>query len=114
MTLQDLLSDDVRGHTRLWVVFWIYGALLSHLFFGTILYFHFYRQTGTPLMVVMLAGFVAYTAWIMRAVWINAYNVEKAIHGQIARYLTVAWALNAVLVSIFLLLGHLGAVAMPI
>lgn len=31
-----------------------------------------------------------------------------------ARALTVAWAINAVLVSGFLLLGHLGAVTLPI
>jgi len=30
------------------------------------------------------------------------------------RYLTVAWALNAVLVSGFLFLGHVGVVSVPI
>ena len=111
MTTQ-ALPIEPRGHSQLWVVFWIYGVLTSHLFFGAIVYF--YRQIGTPLLAALLAGFVAYTAWIMRAVWVNAFNVQKETYGHIARALTVAWALNAVLVSAFLFLGHLGAVALPI
>ncbi len=111
MTTQ-ALPIQPRGRNRLWVVFWIYGVLISQLFFGAILYF--YRQIGTPLLAVLLAGFVAYTAWIMRMVWVNAFNVQKEIHGHIARALTVVWAINAVLVSGFLLLGHLGAMRLPI
>lgn len=105
-------SDEPRGRTRLWVVFWIYGVLVSHLFFGAILYF--YRQLGTPLLALLLAVFLVYTAWIMRAVWVNAFNVEKDTYSHIARALTVVWSINAVLVSGFLLLGHLGAVTLPI
>lgn len=111
MTTQSL-SIEPRGRSPLWMVFWIYGVLASHLFFGAIL--TFYRQVGTPLLALLLAGFVAYTAWIMRAVWVNAFNVQKEIYGHIARALTVAWAINAVLVSGFLFLGHLGAVTLPI
>jgi uncharacterized membrane protein YqhA len=107
-----VLSDDVRGHTRLWVVFWIYGVLASHLLFGSILYF--FRQIETPVLAAVLAGFLAYTALIMRAVWVNAFNVEKETYSHLARSLTVAWALNAVLVSVFLFLGHLGKVTLPI
>lgn len=112
MGIQEALSDDVRGNTRLWVVFWIYGVLVSHLFFGAILYLN--RQVETLALALMLAGFVAYTAWIMRAVWVNAMNVENEVYGHIARALTVAWSLNAVFVSMFLFLGHLGAVALPL
>lgn len=111
MTTQTL-TDEPRGRTRLWVVFWIYGVLVSHMAFGAILLA--YRQVGTPMLALLLAGFVAYTAWIMRAVWVNAFNVDKEIYGHMARALTVAWAINAVLVSGFLLLGHLGAVTLPI
>lgn len=111
MTTQTL-SDEPRGRTRLWVVFWIYGVLVSHLAFGAILLA--WREIGTPLLALLLAGFLAYTAWIMRAVWVNAFNVEKEIHGHIARALTVAWAINAVLVSGFLLLDHMGTVTLPV
>lgn len=112
MATQMYASIEPRGRSRLWVVFWIYGVLTSHLLFGAIL--TFYRQIGTPLLAVLLAGFVAYTAWIMRMVWVNAFNVEKEIYGHIARALTVAWAINSVLVSGFLFLGHLGAMTLPI
>lgn len=111
MTTQTL-SDEPRGRTRLWVVFWIYGVLISHVAFGAILYA--YRQLGTPMLAVVLAAFVGYTAWIMRAVWVNAFNVGNETYGHMARALTVAWAINAVLVSGFLLLGHMGAVTLPI
>jgi hypothetical protein len=33
--------------------------------------------------------------------------VREPIYGEIARFLTVAWSINAVLVSLFLLLAHL-------
>lgn len=100
------------GHTRLWVVFWLYGVLASHILFGSILYF--YPQIGSALLAMFLFGFLAYTAFIMHSVWNNACNVQKEMYGQIARILTVAWAINAVLVSVFLLLGHLGAISSPI
>jgi hypothetical protein len=44
---------------------------------------------------------------VLNAVWRNAGNVRTALFGEIARFLTVAWSINAVLVSIFLLLEHL-------
>jgi hypothetical protein len=105
------LSPDTRGNTPLWRVFWIYGVLVSHVFFGAILYL--YRQLPTPMLAALLAAFVGYTAWIMRSVWVNAYNVSDEKWTHIARALTVAWALNAVLVSAFLFLGHLGAIRAP-
>ncbi|MDM8348947.1 hypothetical protein P8H27_08530 [Pseudomonas sp. sp1636] len=107
-----LLSPDTRGNKPLWIVFWIYGVLVSHLYFGAIIYS--YRTLGTPVLGALLAGFVLYTAWIMRSVWVNAFNVGNETYGHIARYLTVAWALNAVLVSGFLFLGHLDLVSVPI
>ena len=105
------LSPDAVGDKSLWIVFWIYGVLVSQISFGAILYF--YNSIETPVLGLLLAGFVVYTAWIMRAVWVNATNVGTEIYGMLARYLTVAWALNAVLVSIFLFLGHIGVVALP-
>ena len=105
------LSPDAVGDKSLWSVFWIYGVLVSQVCFGAILYF--YNTLETPAVGMLLAGFVLYTAWIMRSVWVNASNVKTEIYGQLARYLTVAWALNAVLVSLFLFLGHLGVVTLP-
>lgn len=112
MTIQHVFADDVRGHTRLRRVFWIYGVLTSQAIFAAMLYF--YRQMATPMLAVMLMGFLVYTAWIMRVVWVNAFNVDNELYGHIARALTVAWSLNAVLISGFLFLGHLGAITLPI
>jgi hypothetical protein len=101
------LSPDTRGQKPLWIVFWIYGVVVSHLYFAAILYL--YPRIESPAMAMLLIGFVAYTAFITRAVWINAGNTDRESYGDIARYLTVAWALNAVLVCGFLFLSHLGA-----
>ncbi len=105
------LPVEPRGRNRLWLVFWIYGVLFSHVFFGAILYF--YRQVDAMTLALMLGAFLLYTAWIMRTIWVDALNVRNDMWGYLARWLTVAWALNAVLVSAFLFLGHLGKVTLP-
>src|SRR5690606_34520518 len=96
---------DTPGSTPLWQAFWLQGVLLSHLLFGTILLL--YRQVDSVTLALLLTAFVGYTAWLLNAVWRNAGNVREPIYGEIARFLTVAWSINAVLVSIFLLLAHL-------
>lgn len=105
------LPVEPRGRTPLWVAFWIYGVLVSQLFFGTILYL--YRDSSTLMLAVLFLAFLLYTAWIMHTIWINALNVKNEVWGYLARWLTVAWALNAVLVSSFLFLSHLGKVTLP-
>ena len=101
------LSPDARGHQPLWRVFWIQGVLLSQVFFLAIL--HLYPKVSTPSIALLLAAFVLYTALITRSVWVNAGNTRSPQLGEIARFLTVAWALNSVLVSGFLFLDHLGS-----
>jgi hypothetical protein len=49
----------------------------------------------------------------LNVVWRNADNVGEPLYGQIARFLTVAWSINAVLVSGFLFLNHLNVVTSP-
>ncbi len=105
------LPVEPRGRNRLWLVFWIYGVLFSHVFFGAILYF--YRRVDAMTLALMLGAFLLYTAWIMRTIWVDALNVRNDMWGYLARWLTVAWALNAVFVSVFLFLGHLGKVILP-
>jgi hypothetical protein len=104
--------DERAGRTPLWLAFWVYGVLASQLLFGAILLL--FRGISTPALAALLAGFLLYTAWIMRTVWRNAFNVGNEVFGHMARALTVAWALNATLVSLFLLLGHIGKVRLPI
>ena len=104
MSLQALLSPDTRGRTPLWVVFWIFGVAVSQVLFGIIL--HVQAQQHLRLLWLLLAVFVAYTLLIVRAVWINADNVRNPRWGEIARMLTVAWAINALLVSAFLAINR--------
>ena len=108
--LQQWLNS--QGNTALWVVFWLYGVVLSNLLFGLILIA--FNEVAPSLFGLMLLGFVAYTASMLNAVWRNADNVRDPVHGQIARFLTVAWSINAVLVSGFLFLSHLNAMAFPL
>ncbi len=108
--LQQWLNS--QGSTALWVVFWLYGVVLSNVLFGLILVA--FNKVAPSLFGLMLLGFVAYTACMLNAVWRNADNVSDLIYGQIARFLTVAWSINAVLVSGFLFLGHLNAIAFPL
>ncbi|MDG9926814.1 MULTISPECIES: hypothetical protein [unclassified Pseudomonas] len=96
---------DTPGTTALWKVFWLHGVLVSHLLFGTILLL--YQAIDSTSLALLLLGFIGYTAWLLNAVWRNAGNVREAIYGEMARFLTVAWSINAVLVSAFLLLAHL-------
>ena len=103
---------NAQGHTALWVVFWLYGVVLSNVLFGLILMA--FNRVPASLFGLMLLGFVAYTACMLNAVWRNADNVGSPVYGQIARFLTVAWSVNAVLVSGFLFLSHLKAMSVPL
>ncbi|WP_220815758.1 hypothetical protein [Pseudomonas paralcaligenes] len=96
---------DTPGTTPLWKVFWLHGVLVSHLLFGAILLL--YQAIDSASLALLLLGFIGYTAWLLNAVWRNAGNVREAIYGEMARFLTVAWSINAMLVSAFLLLAHL-------
>lgn len=101
-----LFSATYRGHLPLWKVFWIYGVIFSHLYFGLILFM--YNRASPALMVLLIAGFVVYTLGIMRMVWINALNTSKEIYRFAARYLTVFWMINSILVSSYLLMTYFG------
>lgn len=57
---------------------------------------------------LLLAGFAVYTAWTLQRIWRAAACAPTPALGLVARALCVAWALNVVLVSAFLLLGRLG------
>lgn len=106
-----LLSPDTRGDMPLRTVFWAYGVAASHLLFATL--WLLYPHVHTRVYGAMTAAFVVYTVWIMRLIWINAFNVANEALGHVARALTVAWALNALLVSGFLFLGHAAGEPLP-
>jgi hypothetical protein len=111
-SLPSWLSPETRGNQPLWRIFWIYGVACSHLLFVALLWL--FNRVDSPLYALLLVGFVGYSLLITRLVWTNALNVRDEQRGVIARFLTVAWALNAILVSAFLLLSHLGGHALPL
>lgn len=110
MKLQHALNAP--GKTPLWVAFWLYGVLVSQVLFFAVL--KLYGSLSSPAFGLVLLGFVAYTGWVLNCVWRNADNVQNPNYAQIARFLTVAWSINSVLVSAFLWLEHLKAGALPL
>lgn len=107
-----VLHERKRHDSPLWLVFWVWGVLASQALFG--LTFASFHYVSTPTFGLVLLGFLAYTVWILVAIWRHAANVRKATYGEIARYLTVAWAINSFLVSVFLFVSHAGVAKSPL
>jgi len=100
--LQRLFGPELRawrGERGLAVVFWGYGvfaSLLLILLHATALQ---RDQRAVQQAMIVISGL--YTAWILVAIWRCARNA--APHWAVlARWLTVAWALNAAMVLLFL------------
>jgi hypothetical protein len=100
-----------NGHGPLWKVYWLYGVLGSNVLVVILLLLMSKGAIATFWFQIVLLLLAAYTIWIVVAVWRCAFNVEKALYGHMARALTVAWALNALLVLGFLELEYLRALA---
>ena len=81
----------------LWKVFWLYGVLPSNLLWLAVAWLVDHdRLPGATL------GLLVYTAWIVAAVWKVAPNAKDPRYGVMAQALTVAWAINTVLIAFFL------------
>ena len=94
-----------RGEEPLWKVFWVYGVATSvtiAAFWVVAIY-----DGRMALRQVLLLCFAAYTAWILVSVWRCAGNTKETLWGTLARFLTVAWAANTILVLTFLQLNLL-------
>ena len=104
--MQAFFDDSVPGRRRLSTVFWRDGVLVSHLLFLGLLLA--YGAASAIAFVFYTALFIAYTAWIMRSIWLNAGNVTRPEWGAMARVLTIGWTINAVVVCTFLVLARLG------
>lgn len=100
------VSDGIRTYWRgqgpLWKVFWLWGVVGSWILAG--LFGAAWATLGMSWGLYTVTGVVmiAYTVWILVSVWRCARNSTTEHWGQIARFLTVAWALNIVLVGAFL------------
>ena len=90
-----------RGQAPLWKVFWLWGVVGSWILaavFATAVV-----SLGLSWTVYVITGciMVIYTVWILVSVWRCAEHATDQWR-LIARMLTVAWALNVVLVGTFL------------
>jgi hypothetical protein len=94
------------GRASLGRVFWVYGVVVST---GLALLFVLALEAGRRgLQQLLLLVFPAYTAAILIAIWRCSGNTAGP-WGQIARALTVAWAVNTLLVVGFLQIELLAA-----
>ena len=98
-----------RGNGPLWKVYWVYGVLGSNVLVLILLLLIQRSALGSVWFQLVLVLLGAYTVWIVVAVWRCAFNVENPLYGHMARALTVAWAINALLVLGFLELQFLQA-----
>lgn len=104
----DFFAAEIRawhGEQPLWKVFWIYGVATSAS--NVVLYVTAFSNGRIALQQVILPCFAAYTAWLLVSVWRCASKPEEKTWGMLARYLTVAWAANTILVLTFLQLNLL-------
>lgn len=89
---------------RLSTVFWGYGVATSAAIIVLYATAVDMGQIKVQQMLLILATF--YTAWILVGIWRCSPNAMP-FWGNIARVLTVAWALNSALVIAFLQLDLL-------
>lgn len=87
-------------------VFWLYGALPSNLFWAGIL-LAYQRGASFGALALLFTVLMVYTAWIVMQIWLCADNVKNPAFGVMARFLTAAWAINTLLLSLSLLLQRL-------
>ena len=98
-----------QGRAPLWQAFWLWGVVGSWLLAAVIGGLFAVLGISWPLYVLVGAVMAAYTIWILVSVWRCAANARDEQIAVIARVLTVAWALNVILVGGFLGLDLLGA-----
>ena len=94
-----------RGGEPLWKVFWVYGVATSIAI--VVLYVVAFYDGHIALRQVLLPCFAAYTAWILVSVWRCADNTDEKLWSTLARFLTLAWAGNTILILTFLQLNLL-------
>ena len=88
-------------HGSLWKVFWLYDVIPRNLLWTAVLWLM--SRGGMPGATLGLLVFLlVYTAWIVKPVWRAAPHARDPRYGVLARALTMAWAINTVLLVFFL------------
>lgn len=105
--LADLLAPEIaawRGQVPLGPLFWGKGVAVSLLLIAC--HARLMAVGSLALEQLSLLAMALYTLWILRAVWRTA-DRARPFWGTLARSLTIAWAMNAGLVLLFLELALL-------
>jgi hypothetical protein len=89
-----------RGEQPLWKVFWLYGVAVSGVLIA--IYAAAFYSDRVALRQVLLVCFALYTVWILVSVWRCANNTRERYWSLLARFLTVAWAGNTIMILVFL------------
>lgn len=97
-----------KGEGSLSRVFWLYGVICSTLAIGLVAWVAATGRLSEEALVAAILVLFAYTVWILVSVWrCAARRGDGDFYGIMARWLTVAWAINAILVGGFVLLDLL-------
>jgi hypothetical protein len=100
-----------RGAGPLWKVYWLYGVLGSNILAASLLLLIRQGALASLWFQIVWLLLAAYTVWIVVSVWRCAFNVDNPLYAHMARALTVAWAINALMVLGFLELQFLQVVS---
>ena len=88
-----------RDKSSLWIAFWGYGVVVSLVI--VVLFATAYGLSQIVFQQVLIVISLLYTAWNLVGIWRCAANAAP-FWADLARLLTVAWALNVCLVLLFL------------
>lgn len=100
--LSSFFAPELRawqGQRTLPVVFWGYGVAMSMAL--AVLHATALDAGQLAFQQVLILVTAAYTVWILVAIWRCAANASP-FWGILARWLTVTWGLNTLLVLFFL------------
>jgi hypothetical protein len=89
-----------RGQQPLWKVFWLYGVAVSGALVAIYVFAFLIEQV--VLRQILVLCFAPYTAWILVSIWRCSSNTREQFWGMLARFLTVAWACNTILIVVFI------------
>ncbi|GIK81450.1 MAG: hypothetical protein H3C55_13400 [Pseudorhodoplanes sp.] len=89
-----------RGQQPLWRVFWLYGVAVSGALIAV--YLFAFLADAVALRQILVLCFIPYTVWILVSIWRCSDNVREQYWRMLARFLTFAWAFNAILIVIFI------------
>lgn len=88
-----------RGEKPLATVFWGYGVAIGVVL--VLLHAMALDQEQLAFEQLLILVSAAYTMWIVVAIWRSAVNAAP-FWGTLARWLSIAWALNSGFVLLFL------------